>query len=165
MKGKSILEKVEKIVEVGNIKDERIIKNIISYEFEKRKIETRRKEEDDKLSMKVGIADYFKKTLIGERTPIEKCMANAMLNAGIEAREQYDIGMKTVDFACPGQKLVIECDGYKWHKQDKEQIESDMKRDKYLGKRGWRVLHFNGSYIRRDIEGCINEIKKALFIK
>ena len=70
-----------------------------------------------------------------------------------------------MDFAYPEQKLAVECDGYKWHKQDKEQIEKDIERDKYLAKKGWRVLHFSGVQIRRNIKECINEIKVALFIK
>ena len=45
IKNKDILKKVEKIIEIGNIKDRKIIKNIIGYGFEKRKIETREKED------------------------------------------------------------------------------------------------------------------------
>ncbi len=164
MKNEDILKKVTKIAKLGNIRDRKNIENIIDYEFRRRKIETKRKEEDDRLSIRIGIADFFQDTLIGKRTSIEKCMTNAMANAKIMADEQFKIGTKIVAFAYVKKKLAIECDGYKWHKQDKEQMEKDMERDMYLGKRGWRVLHFSGSHIRRDIEGCINEIKKALFI-
>ena len=100
-----------------------------------------------------------------KETPIEKYMENAMFNHKIPAESQYKIGKKIADFAYPQQRLVIECDGYKWHKQDKEQIEKDIKRDKSLARKGWRVLHFSGVQIRRNIEGCIKEIKEALFIK
>ena len=92
-------------------------------------------------------------------------MANAIYNSKLpNVEEQYKIGTKRVDFAYPNQRLVIECDGYKWHRQDKEQIERDIERDKYLARKGWRVLHFSGVQIRRNIKGCINEIKEALFI-
>lgn len=166
IKNKDILEKVEKIIEIGNIKDRRIIKNIISYGFEKRKIETREKEERDKLSISLAIMESLGDLFIYKKTSIEKYMANAMSDTDLPiVEEQYKIGTKRVDFAYPEQKLAVECDGYKWHKQDKEQIEKDIERDKYLAKKGWRVLHFSGVQIRRNIEGCIKEIKRALFIK
>jgi len=92
-------------------------------------------------------------------------MLDELFNAKLMPEKQYSIGTKVVDFAFQEQKLVVECDGYKWHKQDKEQIERDIERDKYLARKGWRVLHFSGVQIRRNIEGCINEIKEALFLK
>lgn len=165
MNNKDILEKVEKIVRIGNIKERKIIEDIISYEFKKRNIETREKENKDKLSIKLGILDFFNELSLLKETPIEKYMENAMINYEIPAEPQYEIGTKITDFAYPKQKLAIECNGYKWHKQDKEQIEKDIERDKYLAKKGWRVLHFSGVQIRRNIKGCINEIKEALFIK
>ena len=92
-------------------------------------------------------------------------MLDELFNAKIAFEKQYIIGTKMVDFAFPKQRLVVECNGYKWHKHDKGQIEGDIKRDIYLAKKGWRVLHFSGIQIRRNIRGCINEIKEALFIK
>lgn len=166
IKNKDILGKVKRIVEIGNIKDRKIIENIIGYEFNKRDIETREKEKNDKLSISLAIMESLGDLFIYEKTPIEKYMANAMLNTNLPiVEEQYKIGTKMVDFAYLEQKLAIECDGYKWHKQDKEQIEKDIERDKYLAKKGWRVLHFSGVQIRRNIEGCIKEIREALFIK
>jgi DNA mismatch endonuclease (patch repair protein) len=166
IENKDILKKVKRIVKIGNIKDRKIIEGIIGYEFKKRSIETREKEKRDKLSISLTVIESLNELMIYKETPIEKYMANAILTTNLPiAEEQYKIGIKTVDFAYLEQKLAVECDGYKWHKQDKEQIEKDIERDKYLAKKGWRVLHFSGVQIRRDIEGCINEIKKALFIK
>lgn len=166
IKNKDILEKVKRIVEIGNIKDRKVIEDIVGYEFKKRNIGTREKEKRDKLSISLAVIDSLNELKIYKGTPIEKYMANAMLNANLPiAEEQYEIGTKTVDFAYPEQRLAVECDGYKWHKQDKEQIEKDIERDKYLAKKGWRVLHFSGVQIRRNIEECIKEIKRALFIK
>lgn len=166
IKNKDILEKVKRIIKIGKIKDRKIIENIISYEFKKRNIETREKEKNDKLSISLAIMESLGDLLIYKNTPIERYMANAMSNVDLPiVEEQYKVGTKRVDFAYPEQKLAVECDGYKWHKQDKEQIEKDIERDKYLAKKGWRVLHFSGVQIRRNIKGCINEIKEALFIK
>ena len=166
MKNKGILKKVKKMVVIGNIKDKRIIEDIIGYEFKKRNIETSEKERNDKLSIGLAILEFLGDLFFYKKTPIEKYMANAMINSNLPiAKEQHKIGTKRVDFAYPEQKLAVECDGYKWHKQDKEQIEKDIERDKYLAKKGWRVLHFSGIQIRRNIEGCIDKIKIALFIK
>lgn len=165
MKNKEILERVEKIVEIGKVKNRKTIEDIFKYEFRKRTIETRRMEEDNRISIDLGILKYYEKELGLIGTPIEEYMSDELFNAKIMPEKQYNIGTKTVDFAFPEQRLVIECDGYRWHRYDKEQIEGDIKRDIYLAKRGWRVLHFSGRKIRRDIKGCINEIKEALFIK
>lgn len=164
VKNKDILNKVDRLIKIGNIRRAETIKKIIDYEFKKRRIETREREMTDKLSIKAGLREYLNDVFLTKETPIEKCIENAMANFGISAESQYDIGTKKVDFAYPNQRLVIECDGYKWHKQDKEQIERDIERDKYLARKGWRVIHFSGLEIRRNIEGCINEIKEALFI-
>lgn len=164
MNNKDILEKIKRIVKIGNIEDKEIIKNITGYEFKKRNIETREKEKKDRLNITFDILNFYE-DLGYKQTPIEKYMENALLNEKLFSEEQYKIGKKIVDFAFPKDKLAIECDGYKWHKQDKEQIENDIERDKYLAKKGWRVLHFSGVQIRRNIGGCINEIKEALFIK
>jgi len=166
IKNEDILKKVKRIVEIGKIKDRKIIEDLIGYEFKKRDIETREKEKNDKWSISLAIMESLGDLFIYKKTPIEKYMANAIINTNFPiVEEQYKIGTKIVDFAYLDQKLAIECDGYKWHKQDKEQIENDLERDKYLAKKGWRVLHFSGVQIRRNIEGCIKEIKEALFIK
>ena len=165
MKNKDILERVEKIIEIGKIKDRRTIEDIIRCEFKRRTIETRRIEENNKLSINLAYLKYLEERLGLTGTPIEEYMLDELFNAKLMPEKQYGIGTKVVDFAFQEQKLVVECDGYKWHKQDKEQIERDIERDKYLAKKGWRVLHFSGVQIRRNIEGCINEIKEALFLK
>ena len=165
MKNKDILERVEKIIEIGKIKDRRTIEDIIRCEFKRRTIETRRIEENNKLSINLAYLKYLEERLGLTGTPIEEYMLDELFNAKLMPEKQYSIGTKVVDFAFQEQKLVVECDGYKWHKQDKEQIERDIERDKYLARKGWRVLHFSGVQIRRNIEGCINEIKEALFLK
>lgn len=166
MNNKDILEKVKRIVEAGEIKDRKIVEDVIRYEFKKRRIGVREKEKNNKLSINSVVMTFLKDLSSYKKTSIKEHMANAMINTKLPIAEgQYKIGTKIVDFAFPKQKLVVECDGYKWHRYDKEQIEGDIKRDAYLAKRGWRVLHFSGVQVRRNIEGCIEEIKRALFIK
>lgn len=165
MNNKDILKRVEKIIEIGKVKNKKTIEDIIRYEFRKRTIETREIEKNNKLSINLTYLKYLEGRLGLTGTPIEEYMLDELFNAKIAFEKQYIIGTKMVDFAFPKQRLVVECNGYKWHKHDKGQIEGDIKRDIYLAKKGWRVLHFSGIQIRRNIRGCINEIKEALFIK
>lgn len=54
-------------------------------------------------------------------------------------------------------KLVVECDGYEWHK-DKESFIRDRKRDRALRAAGYDILRFSGSEIVRDPIACANEL-------
>lgn len=97
-------------------------------------------------------------------SPIEDFMYQGMIAAGLDkhCRPQFEIGTKRVDFAFPIAKLVVECDGKKYHHTDGEQIERDQKRDIYLAKKGWQVLHFEGLAIRRNIKLCIEMIESRV---
>ena len=97
-------------------------------------------------------------------SPIEEFMFNAIKNSRLEnhCRPQFQIGTKRVDFAFPIAKLVVECDGRQYHYTEKYQIENDQERDKYLSRKGWRVLHFEGLAIRRNIDLCMDKIIKNL---
>lgn len=97
-------------------------------------------------------------------SPIEEFMLNAFAveGIGIYCRPQFEIGKHRVDFAFPVARLAVECDGKEYHFSDTLQIERDQKRDKYLAKKGWIVMHFDGLIIRRNMEVCIKKIKKHL---
>jgi very-short-patch-repair endonuclease len=75
---------------------------------------------------------------------------------------QVKIGQYRVDFALtniPGVellKVVIELDGQEFHSTP-AQRNYDTERDRYLLRRGWQVVHFTGSQINRDCEGCVLE--------
>jgi very-short-patch-repair endonuclease len=64
-----------------------------------------------------------------------------------------------VDFAFPGSKLAVECDGYRYHHDRKER---DAARDSCLRRNGWTVLRFSGDRIRADVRGCVREISERL---
>ncbi len=93
-------------------------------------------------------------------SPIEDYLLQAMVDVGLDkhCRPQFEIGKKRVDFAFPIAKLAVECDGKAYHFTDQTQIEKDQERDKYLARKGWRVLHIEGLAIRRNIELCIKKI-------
>jgi len=58
-------------------------------------------------------------------------------------------------------KLVVECDGYEWHK-DKDSFIRDRKRDRALKAVGYDVFRFSGSEIVRDPISCANELHKYI---
>lgn len=97
-------------------------------------------------------------------SPIEEYMYQAIINHKLDEHcsTQFKIGTKRVDFAFPIANLVVECDGKEYHHTDQLQIERDQQRDKYLARKGWRVLHFEGVAIRRNIDLCMEKIIKNL---
>lgn len=74
---------------------------------------------------------------------------------------QVQFEMYRFDFGILGTNVLIELDGHDYHKT-KEQRTSDAKRQRYLEKKGFRVIRFTGSEIYRDLEGCVKETEEAL---
>jgi len=54
-------------------------------------------------------------------------------------------------------KLVIECDGHRFHEKTKEQVVKNNQRDLDLKMNGYDVLHFSGSQIYKDPIKCAYE--------
>lgn len=54
-------------------------------------------------------------------------------------------------------KLVIECDGHKYHKSTKEQVKHDNERDFNLKMAGYEILHFSGSQIYENPWKCAED--------
>lgn len=128
------------------------------------RIKTRKIEQGDKAKLS-NIINIMVGGFNKCESPIEEFMFQAIKNAklALDCEPQFQIGTKRVDFAFPKSMLVVECDGKEYHFTDEGQIERDQQRDKYLSRKGWRVLHFEGLVIRRKIELCIEKIKKNLF--
>ncbi|MDP1695700.1 MAG: DUF559 domain-containing protein [archaeon] len=108
-------------------------------------------------------------------TKIEKKLAKAMENKGIKFIHQYPIDNKFVcDFAIPEFKIMIECDGDYWHANpriynknnlnqiQKRKVQTDKFKDIYLSKKGWKVLRFFESDIKKSIANCISSIEKTI---
>lgn len=97
-------------------------------------------------------------------SPIEDYLWDALEREELSfmARRQFEIGHYKIDIAFPNAKLAIECDGAEYHRGNELQLERDQKRDKYLARKGWRTLRIEGIAIRRDINYCIERIKRGL---
>lgn len=78
-----------------------------------------------------------------------------------ELEPQYKIGDYKVDFWVKGTSIVVECDGYDYHKT-KEQISYDCKRQRYLTKEGYDVVRFSGTEINTDCEHCVKELIEVI---
>lgn len=137
------------------------VQKFLEVKMKQDRLKTRKMEEFNKFSINPMLQMMVKNTV---ESPIEEYMYNAFIENGLNThcRPQYEIGTKRVDFAFPIAKLVVECDGKQYHHSDGEQIERDQKRDMYLAKKGWRVLHFEGLAIRRNINLCIDQVKAQL---
>ena len=67
---------------------------------------------------------------------------------GYKFRRQHPLGPYIVDFVCIEKKLIIEVDGG----QHDEKKVCDVKRDKWLKDKGFRVLRFWDNEVLRDID-------------
>ena len=78
--------------------------------------------------------------------------------SGNKFRRQGVIASYIVDFVCLEKKLIIELDGGQHYQQKND----DLKRDKDLNKRGFRVLRFWNNEVLKNIESVIWKIEKEL---
>jgi len=90
-------------------------------------------------------------------SPIETILYDALCFIGIEPKLQYQIGYFRVDMAYPELKLVVECDGHKYHTGEK-----NWSKDKYRQKRieelGWKFERFQGWLIKKYPIACAGKI-------
>lgn len=85
---------------------------------------------------------------------------------GFDPIAQYEVAGRRLDFALFGSgniKLDLEIDGRHWHSDiDGKRKLSDLWRDHQLKGLGWRVRRFWVDELARDMEGCIELIRKDL---
>lgn len=139
----------------------REVEDFLNYMLRRDRLSTKRKENTDRLGMRKFIESVEARKA---ESPIEEFLFIALHKEGLDKHfvPQFKIGTKRVDFACKEAHLVIECDGKEYHHTDQLQIEKDQIRDKYLARKGWRVLHIEGLAIRRNIKLCMDKIKEAI---
>lgn len=123
----------------------------------------------------------------GKDTSIEIELRKALWHEGIRFRKQYRIkGLprRTIDIAITKYKIAIFCDSEFFHGKDwdnlknklehgrnpdywikkiKHNIERDEETDKILKFQGWVVLRFWQKDIEKDLSGCVQAVKEAIF--
>lgn len=66
-----------------------------------------------------------------------------------------------VDLAYPSARLVIECDGRRWHTRESD-FERDRRRDNEALLAGWRVLRVTWDQVVNDEAGVVSLVRRAL---
>ena len=75
---------------------------------------------------------------------------------GFKFKRQVPIGPFVIDFACMGQKLLIEVDGGQHADND-----ADARRTKWLEGRGFRVLRFWNNEVLKNTDAVLEVILSA----
>ncbi|MBE7481571.1 MAG: DUF559 domain-containing protein [Polyangiaceae bacterium] len=84
------------------------------------------------------------------QTPTEEALWRELRGGGklgAVVRRQYVVGRYIADFAVPSVRVVIEVDGA-YHASRRA---ADARRDRELGRRGWRVLRLPAELAARDL--------------
>ena len=97
---------------------------------------------------------------------IEKLLGEAMRKENIKFVKQYEVYVNKKLFTVPDfyieeGKIVIYCDGFKYH-YNKESVIRDRCQDRVLQYMDYEVLRFTGSEIVGNIEQCIFDIKRFI---
>ncbi|MCE5289480.1 MAG: DUF559 domain-containing protein [Nocardiaceae bacterium] len=75
-------------------------------------------------------------------------------------RAQVPIGPYQVDVAFEAARLIIEVDGWRWHK-DAARNSDDLRRQNYLMNLGWRVLRYDWHRLNNEPEAVLAEVEEA----
>lgn len=100
-------------------------------------------------SIYAGVTEYdpYLVDWIPILTPIEYDAWDTIRNLTLPFFPQYPVYGAILDFADPKKLIAIECDGKKWHDQEK-----DAARDSRLAARGWTTYRITGSECRRLVD-------------
>ena len=79
---------------------------------------------------------------------IEDMLYEAMLDIGLKPKRQHSISRMKVDFAFPGERLVIEVDGH--YKRNSEGMKKLFERRRICEKEGWKVENFTAEQVYED---------------
>jgi len=88
---------------------------------------------------------------------IEFCIAHALPRPQVN---RYD-GTQEVDFRWPSHKLVVETDGWQFHRT-RAAFERDALRTQRLASEGWTVVRITWRQVHRDPRGVAQRLRSAL---
>ncbi|MBE7481620.1 MAG: DUF559 domain-containing protein [Polyangiaceae bacterium] len=94
------------------------------------------------------------------QTPTEEALWRELRGGklGAVVRRQYVVGRYIADFAVPSVRVVIEVDGA-YHASRRA---ADARRDRELGRRGWRVLRLPAELVARDLGEAVARVRAVL---
>lgn len=88
----------------------------------------------------------------------ERLVLRRLMQAGYRVTPQWPVGAYRIDLVVEGggKRLAIECDGDRWHPQEK--LEEDMARQAILERLGWRFVRIRGSQFFRDPDKAMQAV-------
>lgn len=117
-------------------------------------------------------------------TTIEIALRKALWSQGVRYRKNYKILIGKPDIVITKYKIAIFCDSEYWHGFDWQnrkhkikshleywipKIERNMARDQEvtatLEQDGWTVIRFWERQIRKELDGCVNEVLTVIRTK
>lgn len=104
----------------------------------------------------------FRKDLRNNGTSAEATLWKHLQKSQLEGRKfrrQHSLGNIIADFYCPAEKLVVELDGE--HHFHEPGISNDSRKEAYLNSLGIRVIRFENRLVFEDLDGVLEEIKRA----
>lgn len=104
----------------------------------------------------------FEKSVIKAESEFEKRVIKYLIDRGYNVTPQWEVGAFRIDMVVSykGNKIAIECDGEKWHGEDK--LEEDMNRQSILERLGWRFIRIRGSEFFTDEVASMKMVIKKL---
>jgi DNA mismatch endonuclease Vsr len=121
------------------------------------------------------------KAVKSKDSKIEVKLRKALWNEGLRYRKHYSKIPGKPDIVFVGKKVAVFCDSEFWHgknwkerkkdfKSNREfwinKIERNIQRDEevndLLQKRGWKVIRFWGSEIKKNVDECVRTVKIEL---
>lgn len=117
-------------------------------------------------------------------TTIEIALRKALWSQGVRYRKNYKMLIGKPDIVITKYKIAVFCDSEYWHGFDWEnrkrkikshleywipKIERNMARDQEvtaaLEQDGWTVIRFWERQIRKELDGCVNEVLTVIRTK
>jgi len=103
----------------------------------------------------------YEKNVTKAESVFEKRVMKYLIERGYNIIPQWEVGSYRIDMVavCEDNKVAIECDGERWHGDDK--LMEDMSRQAILERLGWRFIRIRGSeFFRNEITSMENVINK-----
>lgn len=119
-----------------------------------------------------GLIDYCKnyksrqieydKNVAEAESEFEKRVMKYLIERGYNITPQWKVGSVRIDMVATykGNKVAIECDGERWHGEDK--LEEDMNRQAILERLGWRFIRIRGSEFFSDEASAMKRVTNKL---
>ncbi len=140
-----------------------MILNFKKYGSRKHTDETKKKISDIRIKYLTANPDKvpYKINHSSKKSWPEQVFENALISSGIDGwKYGFQNGIYEYDFAFVDKKIDVEIDGGTHLTEKVKKI--DERRDKFSRDNGWIVLRFEATKVKKDVLGCINELKKYL---